>query len=285
VNKRGMTHGAWPAQSAYLAERDKMDYTYFPRYAPERQAVQDTIVTRLLTARPFSSVAAMAAMAAVDLPRVLMRGQLAHITDSGSPTVMYSAGIYGAGKSHVLRWLHTTGCLDLSAFVLIDPDQIKYLLPETLEYLKEDASTAASRVHMESTFIALLAEHAALARGLHMIVDGSLQNGAWYKEWFAQLRRDYPKVRIVLVQVTGVSLATAARRCEKRAQQTGRHIPMDKLQLMAPRTEESCRLLSPLVDVHIQVDNGSDDSEPTLHADSTERVTRGHDHAGHRQLE
>ena len=47
----------------------------------------------------------------------------------------------GAGKGHTINWLNKSGIFPLDAFVNVDPDNIRDLLPETEGYNKRDPST------------------------------------------------------------------------------------------------------------------------------------------------
>lgn len=139
-----------------------MDYNYFSYYSLERQIkVHDPLIRQHLKNKPFNL---------------------------SSPIIKFSVGSFGAGKTHTLKWLNEKKEINLDEFVLIDPDFIKRLLPEWDGFIKENASTAATRLHKELTFIAMLIERAALFKKYNIIVDGSLQNADCYESWFEYIR-------------------------------------------------------------------------------------------------
>jgi predicted ABC-type ATPase len=197
-------------ESPYLAERELMDYNWFPRYPEERWKLQDDIV---------SSIFAVTSLG------------ISHFTK----TVIYTSGTYGSGKSHALR----TSLRDkfrTTELPLIDPDAIRRKLPEY-------SGTAVEQTQRESTFIALLAERACLRRGISYIVDGSLVNVDWYRPWF---RRVIEAGYTVILLNFSCSLDTANQRCIKRAAETGRYISPTKLARVYERIPDAWNALKHL---------------------------------------
>ena len=220
-------------EDLFKAQRSAMDYQYFGNYTLRRQQVQDEILLHMIGPNLWD--------------QVLNAG-------NATPWVIYTAGVFGAGKSHVIRALKFDGTISFQAkYLHIDPDMIKFRLPEMETYLEENELTASARLHKESTFLALLLERWALSRRIPIIVDGSLQDATWYTSWFAQLQRtEHYKVMLIKVNV---ALDVAQARCESRARTTRRHIPLDLL----VRTYEKCNLsfaqLANKVDLALEIDN------------------------------
>jgi len=87
---------------AYQHVRERMDYSYHVNYLESRQVLQDEIVTHWREAG----------------------------TRSERPWLIFTAGAMGAGKSHTIKLLQAFGCCSLSSMVKVDPDTVKYQLPE-----------------------------------------------------------------------------------------------------------------------------------------------------------
>ncbi len=101
----------------YRHIRSRMDYTYHVNYQKSRQLLQDEIVT--------------------------------HWEQSGTrdenPWLIFTAGAMGAGKSHTIDMLEGFGCCALSRMVRVDPDTVKYQLPEMNRYIQVRAHSRALR--------------------------------------------------------------------------------------------------------------------------------------------
>lgn len=120
----------------YKKVRERMDYAYHVNYAQSRQMLQDEIVTHWRE---------------IGVP-------------SDRPWVIFTAGAMGAGKSHTIKMLQAFGCCALTAMVKVDPDMVKYQLPEMQEYIRRnpgpdpDANIilAGHATHNESAFLQVL---------------------------------------------------------------------------------------------------------------------------------
>jgi hypothetical protein len=227
----------------YKVERANMDYSYHPRYDldPVRAAVQDKIVTNLLS----QSKAA-----------------------SSDKWLTYMCGGYGSGKSHSFKALWSNYISLNGGAIYIDPDAIKPLLEPTATAAATATATATAAAatssdgktadkntqHMEATFVALLAEKAAIRRGMSAVVDGSLHDYEWYELYLKELRLTHPEYKLCLVKVN-CDLKTALERCESRAKITKRSIPSSKVTLIFDKLPISFVRLQPLFDCIIIIDN------------------------------
>jgi predicted ABC-type ATPase len=241
----GVTRESNCFAAMYAEIRATMDYKYFPNYTLERQEqVQDAIIEKILAHKT---------TAYVEEKDIC---EWSHFLNAvKAPHIVFTTGCYGSGKSRLLKHLSNREGLNLSSFVFIDPDQIKRQLPEWSEYVKLDPVNAATKLHMESTFISLLAEKIALSQNRNIIVDGSLQNQAWYEEWFRTLKREY-NYTIGILRVYAV-FETCVQRCTKRAKVTSRVIPFNRLVDIYTQCESSYMYLKKLVDWTVEYDNNS----------------------------
>lgn len=110
------------------------------------------------------------------------------------PFILFVGGSMGAGKSTMVKQL-TIDCL------LLDPDQIKTMLPEWNTLWAEDPLTAGTKVHEQSTFILESVEHAALERNYNIIVDSSMRDHQFFKDLLESVHFTYPHYRIGFLYV------------------------------------------------------------------------------------
>ena len=83
----------------------------------------------------------------------------------------------------------------------VDPDVIRYELPEMEGYLERDRTAAGSQTHKEAGFIQEILTLEGLQLGKNVIVDGSLHDADW-NSLFARIRKEHPNVKIAIVHVS-----------------------------------------------------------------------------------
>ena len=100
----------------YSMEREKLDYSYHKVYEPERQLLHDLIIDNFL--------------------HTIVKDCNTNLTCSAplESWLVFTAGAMGVGKGYVIDWLNREGIFPLDAFVRVDPDKIRDLLPETPQY-------------------------------------------------------------------------------------------------------------------------------------------------------
>ena len=202
----------------YVTERAQLDYSYFPHYDHDlvKSKLHDKIVTDLL------------------------KTALKNDEWKETPWLTYMCGAYGSGKSHTVRTLWPS-----SGFVYIDPDAIKLFLPTT---------TDLKALHLEATFVALLAERVVINLGLSAIIDGSLHDHEWYAVYLKQLRIKHPEYNLSVVKVE-CDLPTVLKRCVDRALVTKRVIPEELIRRVYDKLHVSFPILKPMFDCIVFVDN------------------------------
>lgn len=107
----------------------------------------------------------------------------------------------GAGKSFTLNYLKDKGLFPLLAFVGIDPDQIRQMLPEFRLYIAEDQLTAGEMTRKEAGYVVEILTLAALQAGKNVLVDTSLRDSEWYKDYFVRIRKEYPNVKLAILHI------------------------------------------------------------------------------------
>ena len=216
----------WAQRSAFGSVRKGLDTEYHGVYSAARQKLQDRLVTRTLEC----GVAPI------------------------HPWLFFTAGPMGAGKSHVVKWMHRRGYFLTDELVHVDPDIFKEALPEWNEYVARDRSTAGTLTHRESGMLVEIAMEAALAEGKSCWVDGSLKDGGWYRKVISSVKQRYPRYSIAILEVTA-DMPTILARVDVRAQATGRHVPREDVQASFERVPHSVAQLVDLLSFLAVVDN------------------------------
>ena len=111
--------------------RKTLDYSYHSNYTFERQKLHDAIITDFLKESYICDEDGNIGLAAAD------------------PWIVFTAGAMGAGKSYTMRVLVERERFPLPAFVIVDPDEIRRLLPEYHMYIAENPELAGELTRKE----------------------------------------------------------------------------------------------------------------------------------------
>eukprot|EP00977_Amphora_coffeiformis_P002146 scaffold425_cov175-Amphora_coffeaeformis.AAC.5 len=199
-NNTSNNHAGFMGRFASI--RQQLDYSYHRVYTVERQRLQDVILSGMLdkTKR----------LACIGQQQHLVQDNQQH-KDLPEQWVIFTAGVMGecfdhmprgVGKSHTIRALAEKQRFPLSAFVWVDPDQIRHCLPEFEMLVHYDPAHAGDRTRKEAGMLSEVLTLAALEEGQSVIVDGSLRDAEWYEEYFTHLRETYPGIKIAIFHVT-----------------------------------------------------------------------------------
>jgi predicted ABC-type ATPase len=229
----------------YENERKQMDYLYHKIYCHRRQVYQDHIIDRFLDTLILDSE----------------HGVVCSIPEAN--WLVFTAGPMGAGKSFTMEWLHANGLFPLKAFVKVDPDMMRNLLPETRRYTEHNPDTAGKLTQKEVGYISEILTLYALKQGKNVLVDGSLRDAAWYLQYIQTLRQLYPDVKVAILHISA-SEATVVERAQKRAIETGRHVPLDVIRDTYHKINASMQILSPVTNFVASFENEKDSLEPRL---------------------
>ena len=178
----------------YAHLRKTLDYTYHKNYNRERQMLQDAIINETLNR-----------VQVVDATS----GEVC--TTPTEPFLVFTAGAMGAGKSYTLRKLQEKGRFPLSAFVIVDPDEIRQMFPEYSLYVTQNPAKAGEMTRKEAGYIVEILTLAALQAGKNVLVDGSLRDWEWYSTYYDRLREEFPSSKIALLHVVAPREAIFAR--------------------------------------------------------------------------
>lgn len=165
-----------------------------------------------------------------------------HFTDvvsrelaAGERPILYLMGGGGAsGKGTILRALRNRGVIPESGVVEVDPDAIKTGdarrklsgLPEYQQFHAAGDSRAAAVVHEESSKIAGMAVDRAIAGKYDLVYDRTMGDRAKGLADIAKFKKAGYDVRLFGVTVDP---KIAVVRAVKRAQGSGRFVPLDRL--------------------------------------------------------
>jgi len=217
--------------------RPLLDYTYHKKYSDARVVLQDQILAKF-------------------------HANAHQQDDLLCPWVIFTAGAMGAGKGFITHWMNENGYLPLHQFVMVDPDEIRQLLPEWNSYVAKDPESAAAKTQKEAGHMAEILGYRALRSRWNVIFDGSLRDVEWYKLYFAKLRHAFPGIRIMILHIQA-DRETVLRRAEERGRKTGRVVPRSILEASMDAVPKSVAALATYVDVALRVLN-MPDKEPQL---------------------
>jgi len=181
----------------YADIRKELNSLYPYNYTIERQILQDKIITEL-----------------VSVGRSLDR-----------PWLVYVAGAIGAGKTYTIRKFSEKHFFPLLAFVVIDLDRIKCMLPDMAKFIEEDPDTASNRVHNEASLIAEIIERKAIKLNKCVLIDGFIRDSKWYQKKLETDALKYPNYLFALIHVVAPS-ELIYDRLKKTTIKTGRNIPL-----------------------------------------------------------
>lgn len=168
--------------------------------------------------------------------------------------LIFTGGCYGAGKSHVMKFLHKNKRIDLDKYIYVDQDKIREYLPEYSEYLKENHFTAGFRTNKESAYIAEFIQRHALFNNYNLIIDSSLRDGEWHRDYIEWIKQTFPHYEIVIIFVEA-SWVRILERNLKRGEQTKRCIPLECLENTFEASPISFEMLKSHVHRHYVINN------------------------------
>jgi len=218
----------------YADIRKELNSLYHSNYTIERQILQDKIITEL-----------------VSVGRSIER-----------PWLVYVAGAIGAGKTYTIRKFSEKHFFPLIAFVVIDLDRIKCMLPDMEKFIENDPDTASNRVHKEACLIAEIIERQAIKLNKCILIDGFIRDLQWYQKRIGTDSLDHPNYLFALIHVVAPS-ELIYDRLEKRTIKTGRNIPLITTEKSIEEIPEFVKELSGSVHFTVTINNDEDEM-PTI---------------------
>jgi len=259
--------------------RLRLDRSYHTDYIPERQFLQDSIIRSMLLSNDEMDAEFSDITVPTEINKSCEKGS--QHTSSGmnydggrsgqdsdattAPWIVFTAGVYGAGKSHTIKELQSLDCFPPgSSFVKVDPDEIRRCLPEFPLY---PSHVAGEFTQKEAGMVAELLTDVALSSGKNVVVDGSLRDAAWYEVYFQSLRSRFgnqeasrKNLRIGILYVTAPA-DEIYQRVEQRQALNGRSIPRKFLDRSMKEVPGAIEKLKPLADFFLHVHNSQTKEE------------------------
>mmetsp|Transcript_2617 Transcript_2617/g.3571 ORF Transcript_2617/g.3571 Transcript_2617/m.3571 type:complete len:445 (+) Transcript_2617:163-1497(+) len=229
----------------YKNQREQLDYSYHTRYSEERQYLQDSLINEF------------------PKTRVQDRDGITICEKPLENWIVFTAGPMGAGKNHTMKWLNDSGLFPLDAFVNVDPDAIRDKLPEIEGYNQRNPATMGFLTQKEVGYITETLTFKSLSEGRNVLVCGSLRDANWYQEYFKQLRKKFPVLKIAIINVS-TKIETALQRAAQRALVTHRIVPDSVIIEGMLKTEKALKLLMPHTNFVATIDNDRDIPTPRL---------------------
>lgn len=196
----------------FANQKKRLDYDYHRVYRRDRQALQDKILQKAL-----SNV------------KIIDHENGNVCCRPTKPFIVFTAGAMGAGKSHTIQTLQLRNLFPLSAFVRVDPDNLRTQLPEFHSYYNRiHPIQAGEMTRKEAGHLVELLTLISLDHGMNVLVDGTLQDWIWYKQYFQYLRKNYPNIQIAILHVVAPK-STIYHRVKERGKITGRFVPEQTL--------------------------------------------------------
>lgn len=185
-------------------------------------------------------------------------GQGKVVPKNRKPVALFMLGITASGKSSVRKKVKNDPFEEFGT-VEVDPDAVKWKLPEYRQALDASARDAAKMAHKESSDVASEIGRRAVQERRNVIFDGTGRNLEKMKRQIAEAKKAGYDVRAIMPHVP---VDEALRRADARAEQTGRWVPHDVVKEMAPKVVSNFLKLAPEFGNTMLFDNSG--SEPVL---------------------
>lgn len=199
----------WVHHLPHLPEDTQSYYKVNGEYTPERKVLHASVISKFTD-------------------------HVLPVAPGGQKIAILMAGGPAAGKSTVLRHMMTDDMA--SQFVNVNPDDCKAALPEYQEAVAGSARNAAMLCHEESSDIAAAVRNHAIETGKHIIIDGTMKSIDKYRKLIDNLKDKGYKIHMIHVDI---DVDQAKHFASKRAEKSGRWVPMDMLESAYPAVRKS----------------------------------------------
>jgi len=201
----------------YAHIRKTMDYSYHSNYIKTRQWLQDSIIEKLMgeLVRTKACIECEMMDSTSITPAVLTNGSGIDIwARPKEPWLIMVSGEEGTDKGTVIKSLLVHDRLPMMGFVLVDPKEIRLLLPEYAYLQQKDSKIAIELTEKETGYIIEILTLAALEAGTNVVVYGYFKEVSWYQQYCQCLKNDFEHLRIAILHIvtdTGEESANSVR--------------------------------------------------------------------------
>jgi len=188
----------------YAHIRKAMDYSYHSNYIKSCQWLQDYIIEKLMGELVRTKACTECKMMAStsSTPAVLTNGSGIDIwARPKEPWLVMVSGAEGTDKGSAIKSLLVNDRLPMMGFVLVDPQEIRLLLPEYLYLQQKDPKIAAELTEKEAGYIIEILTLAALEAGTNVVVYGHFKEVSWYQQYCQRLKSDFKHLRIAILHI------------------------------------------------------------------------------------
>jgi len=186
----------------YAHIRRTIDYSYHSNYVKTRQWLQDSIIDKLMGELIRTSASNEMASESDKAP-ILTNGSAIDIW--AMPAEPWLIMVAGEGKDSdtgfAIKSLLHNDRLPVLGFVLVDPQEIRELLPEYFHLEVSNKALAIELTEKETGYIIEILTLAALEAGTNVVVYGHFKEVTWYQEYCKKLKSEFEKLRIAILQI------------------------------------------------------------------------------------
>jgi len=163
------------------------------------------------------------------------------VPEGQQPVAVFMMGGPASGKSSMVRALG----VDKSQFVIADADAVKERIPEYRVGVKNNYKGSAAMVHEESSMLVKRARAKAIEQRKNLIIDGTGKDPGSYLKSLDKLEEQGYKVKLYMADIDA---KVAIGRAKKRAERTGRYVPLNVLSGAFPTIPNSFATVAEKVD-------------------------------------
>ena len=190
--------------------------------------------------------------------QIMVDAMLKDLKPSTRPEVILMAGIPGSGKTTVVKKYIAQHFSADEQPLIVDPDGLRPILPGYVELARQNPRLASLVSHRAAAIqFQMPLIRTIYTRRASIVVDGSLRDFKNTVQGIGILRKQYPEYKVTLIRVK-LPVEVAYDRIQKRFEKTGRRVPLDGLEDLRQwdaQIDLSMKVLKPLVDSYIEVDN------------------------------
>jgi len=177
------------------------------------------------------------------------------VPDAQQPVAIVTMGLPASGKSTAIQALS----IDAAQFVPADSDLVKNYLPEFQEGLNQRAKNAADIVHDESAYLVEQMREKAIRERKCLIADGTGSNFEVWEKLIGDLKKNGYRVHLLMADL---SPEKCKERISDRAERTGRYVPHDRVDGLAPKLPKNFLKLKDLADTAMLFSTENGDPVP-----------------------
>jgi len=186
----------------YAHIRKTIDYTYHSNYVKTRQWLQDSIIEKLMGELVRTSACDEYDLKSSATPDILNNGSGIDIwAKPKEPWLVMVAGKKGTDTGMAIKSLLVNNRLPLMGFVLVDPQEIRMLLPEYAHLHQKNRELGIELTEKETGYIIEVLTLAALEAGTNVVVYGYFKEVTWYQQYCRKLQENFKQLKIGILHI------------------------------------------------------------------------------------